>query len=534
MCPFCEKMCSKLTDHIKNCHKEEETVKKLLTMKKSVADEGFQKLKRAGIILYNKKEAVKPETNYQSERKPRKYKGIALCSNCSSFISKRFFASHKKYCIKKLDAVAVPIPLYEHSLIANKKVSKEFATKVLSKLRSDELGKIVRNDDFILFLGQKYYNKNKHKKSKIDTVRKTTRGEMRLLANVYQVITSYQGFVSLHNNIVDLFCRDNFYNLCDAVEDITTSEGSKPGLRQKLFYLIVKSCKKLRDHFFVDKKEDLSNEIQNFLTAVKSSQEMFLSSALYEIEIAKLRKTRKPCMLPLEEDIKLLHVHILERMKFLTDDFTMECATNFIELRNVTMVRLTLFNARRGGEVGRLQLDEWNEADKGGWIDKQRSKELNEADRLFLNSMNIAYQAGKGNKHVVSVLIPEDSFKSLKYLTNIDNRRIAGVADNNCFVFPSTRLSDLPFSGWHALKDVCHDLDLKKPELINATVNRHRISTLYAALDLNEYDRTLFYKHMGHSAEMNKDVYQSPLAIMGITSVGRNLLRIEGNFRVNL
>lgn len=81
--------------------------------------------------------------------------------------------------------------LYEHSLVTNNQVSKQFAGKVLAQLRTDKIGKLVRNDKFILFLGEKYYNKNKHNKSKIDTVRKTTRGEMRLLAKLHQLITTY-------------------------------------------------------------------------------------------------------------------------------------------------------------------------------------------------------------------------------------------------------------------------------------------------------------------------------------------------------
>ena len=61
---------------------------------------------------------------------------------------------------------------------------------------------------------------------------------------------------------------------------------------------------------------------------------------------------------------------------------------------------------------------------------------------------------------------------------------------------------------------------------MNATNNRHRVSTDYAALNLPEKERQLFFKHMGHSAAMNEDTYQTPLALTGITKLGPNLMGI--------
>ena len=94
-------------------------------------------------------------------------------------------------------------------------------------------------------------------------------------------------------------------------------------------------------------------------------------------------------------------------------------------------------------------------------------------------------------------------------------------------MFASTQLSDVSFSGWHALKECLKKVDLKKPGLINATNNRHRVSTDYAALHLSESERSVFYKHMGHSESMNEDVYQTPQGITHITTVGKRLMEIQ-------
>ena len=61
-----------------------------------------------------------------------------------------------------------------------------------------------------------------------------------------------------------------------------------------------------------------------------------------------------------------------------------------------------------------------------------------------------------------------------------------------------------------------------------ATKMRHRISTLYAGLDVSENDRELFYRHMGHSREINKNIYQTPLAEAEILCVGDKLKNMDG------
>jgi len=57
---------------------------------------------------------------------------------------------------------------------------------------------------------------------------------------------------------------------------------------------------------------------------------------------------------------------------------------------------------------------------------------------------------------------------------------------------------------------------------------RHRIGTLYTGLDVSENDRQLFYKHMGHSSNINANIYQTPPAEAEILRVGTQLLKMDG------
>lgn len=134
--------------------------------------------------------------------------------------------------------------------------------------------------------------------------------------------------------------------------------------------------------------------------------------------------------------------------------------------------------------------------------------------------------AGKGNHYVVSVFIPDDCVQSLKKLADPVVREISGILPNNRFLF-ATQSSDIYISGWHVLKDVCSCVKLKQPELINGTNNRHRISTLFASMNASQGVRDAFYTHMGHSENVNKNVYQTPMALLGVTTYGKQLMLID-------
>jgi len=245
------------------------------------------------------------------------------------------------------------------------------------------------------------------------------------------------------------------------------------------------------------------------------SNEHTIRSARYSLSNTKLKKTRRPSHLPLDEDIIQIHQHILAAIKRLNDDMEFWCSTSFIELRNLTMTRLMLLNGRRGGEVAQLQIEAWKDAEKEGWIDKEKLKQLPANKQMLAKAMKMAYIAGKGNNHLVSLLIPNDTVSSLNRLADPNVRKLSNVEETNKYLFASTQKSCEYFSGWHALKDICDNIpSLKHPERINATNNRHRVSTIFAGMDVPEKDRELFYTHMGHSKDINKNVYQTPLSLM--------------------
>ena len=90
------------------------------------------------------------------------------------------------------------------------------------------------------------------------------------------------------------------------------------------------------------------------------------------------------------------------------------------------------------------------------------------------------------------------------------------------YVLPSTT-SINHVSGWHAVNRVLLDAEVQDPARLTATKMRHRVSTLYAGLDVSESERQHFYKHMGHSSAINQNIYQAPLGHIEVTKVEQHL-----------
>ena len=200
-------------------------------------------------------------------------------------------------------------------------------------------------------------------------------------------------------------------------------------------------------------------------------------------------------------------------------------ASRFAELRDLALCRLTLFNGRRGNEPARIQLTDWQDAQNGVWLNSSHVESLSLVEQQLFANNKLIYIAGKG-LHLVPVIVPEDTVNALTLLANTSIRTECSIYKENSYLFPSTRFSEDHAGGWYAVQRVCTEVGIGIGS-INATKVRHYISTRYAALDVPEQQRSYFYKHMGHSASTNANIYQAPLAEAEMLQVGSVLRQFD-------
>jgi len=163
----------------------------------------------------------------------------------------------------------------------------------------------------------------------------------------------------------------------------------------------------------------------------------------------------------------------------------------------------------------------WLDAKNDVWLNKDRLSHMAEPERMYSAEMKVMYQSGKGN-HLVPFLVPADTVAALDKLCDGDTRAQSGVSATNKYLFPSTHHSADHVYVWYAVHGISTSAAVKQVDLIMATEMRHRVST-YVSLDVPQNQRQNFYRHMGHSADINASIYQAPLAELEVTHVSRVL-----------
>ena len=80
---------------------------------------------------------------------------------------------------------------------------------------------------------------------------------------------------------------------------------------------------------------------------------------------------------PIEEDVTLVRDYTVANIEKMTEDQYLQWdQSEFNRLRSLLVCRLTLFNARRGGEPCQMTLNDWYNAEKGAWIDNQMASAI--------------------------------------------------------------------------------------------------------------------------------------------------------------
>ena len=239
--------------------------------------------------------------------------------------------------------------------------------------------------------------------------------------------------------------------------------------------------------------------MQKFKSVLELSWPSVFSSAQENIMKRRQTELRKPENLPSRETINKIRDFIEKRVEEYSNEYEKLSHTDYCDLRDALVTRLTLFNARRGGEPSRMTINELQDALDDKWVDKTIiDKITDDLDKHLINKLKIAYiHSSKSNK-VVPVIIPKNCIRGLKKLIDTEERKAAGVRPGNNFVFAHKQASESHVAGWQCVNKT------GVQQKLNAPTMRHYIATEYALLDVDPHDREMFYTQMGHSQGTNE------------------------------
>ena len=498
---------------------------------KDVQVKELKKLKKEGIMEHNlayfaqKTGVIMRERNCNRKQKvppANGFSNLKVCASCRGVYDRNYICRHKLQCEKTETKQQCNPSLSIHALINTK--DDEFTQKVLTKLREDEIGNISRTDPVIVRVGLHYYRKG----SKKD--RHLVMTHMRRLA---LLLTKFRDVCSDRTlSTEDMLDRRRFSQLIEALDVVCVNgQETKSNLKLALGYLLKKTAEVQQGTYLVEGHEARFSDMKYFIKTITHHWGEVFGDAVWLAERRRQEKLRKPGLLPLETDLSLLRQYCINIIyNIVNDEYTVFGVAEFRKLRSVLVTRLTVFNARRGSEPARLLLSEWHDAEAGEWLDQQLVDNLSTDDQDMVSRYKLAYQAGKGTKDLVPLLIPADCVPGIRKL--VAQREECGIPESNPYVFPYLQGSLEHVIGWHEMQQTSKEAAVSDPRLITANHVRHRAATVHAGLEMPEKERNAFFRHMAHSQRMDEHVYQCPLGVTEVTKVGRYLEGLEsGKYR---
>lgn len=488
-------------------------------------------LRKRAIKIINVQKAIEEvQPEFERERMPKADRGIVMCSLCDGFFSRTFFSRHKRICKggNSIEAYMVPADF----LNPEKEMAEEYQRNVLCKFLNDDIGNMCRRDPVICQVGERLYNKYKRRKDKEVEVKKSVMALMRRMGGLFIHFKNIRPECGQTEEIDAgyMFKRENFKTLEMSIETFTAPNGNvKPGLKSGLFYSIKTTAQILKAVRLMDGNDEGAAEIDKFVAVFDMMKDFIFGDAIYQVNYNRQVKLRKPSELPLDEDVAKVRQYTCTTIQIIMDDpYLPWSSSKFIELRDLVVCRLTIFNARRGGEPARLTIKEWQDAMNGLWVDEgQVESIIDPVEKGLASQLKIAYQRGKGNARLVPVLITPDVVGPLNLLSEEEYRLHCGVRPDNHYLFACLQNSTSHVMGWHAVSSICQSANAKDKTRLTSTRNRHRVSTIFAAMDLPANEKEAFFHHMGHSKDINECVYQAPSAAMELTKVAKGLQKID-------
>ena len=373
-CVYCGQMQSQLARHLRRHHKNEKAVSELTTMKDD-KDKNFvfSRIRKSGILRENKKRAKCTENPDFLRERQQGDTDLVICGTCSGFFSRKKMWQHKaNHCHSREAGSVSKIAVSASNLSVptdDTRLGQEFIKSIVHRFHDDEIGNICRQDEMILLLGKGIYCKGKD--------RKIAMTDMRRVASLLKEFRASANDMTLTGK--DLLHRTKFKLLEDALHTVSCKDDGtlKAGLKLSIGYLIKRCAKVMKGHYIIEGKFDEAQEIDRFNSVFELNWDFLFSKSKNQVDARRQDVLRRPKMLPVEEDVTLVRDYTVANIEKMTEDQYLQWdQSEFNRLRSLLVCRLTLFNARRGGEPCQMTLNDWHNAEKGAWIDNQMASAI--------------------------------------------------------------------------------------------------------------------------------------------------------------
>lgn len=247
-------------------------------------------------------------------------------------------------------------------------------------------------------------------------------------------------------------------------------------------------------------------------------------------ETQSAHKRHKKIILPSLEDIQKLHKHLTKRRvesyEALKNSFSYE---NWIELAEVTLTSLHVFNRRRAGEIERVLIEDLKNYER---LNENMNKDIynslsKENKKVAEKYVRFCIRDKLGR--TVPVLLSNDLFECINLILRF--REDVKVPKKNYYVFGLPGLNKNRFKYPRAcflLRKFSRECDAIQSSSLRGTMLRKHVATHCIQLNLNDVDVSDLATFMGHAEKVHREHYRQPLASRDILKISQYLEAVQG------
>ncbi|XP_074550121.1 uncharacterized protein LOC141807806 [Halichoeres trimaculatus] len=524
-CMYCSKPYAKIARHLEMKHSNLTEVARAFSFPKGSAERKVQLnlIRNKGNrrhnfeVLEERKGVMVPS---QQSSKPVDVKEYLHCIYCEAFLKRKALWRHLKRCklaeqrkagkpgrtrVQSLCAAGQPVP----------KGTNDKVWALVNDMNQDNITDIIRQQKYILKLGEHFYNKKGTDTSQHQYIRQKMREMGRLVLRAKTL--------GKLKTMDDFFLPANFCHVVTAVKMVCgwsedTSSFKIPSLALKLGHSLTKIADIAEvDARMAENKKALENVV-TFRTLKEKKWDEWVSS--HALRNLRESKWNKPLLIPYCEDVVKLHNHIdAERSKCQSSLKNEQNKSNWLRLAKLTLCEVIVFNRRREGEVSKMSLNDFmlrNTFASNPDLDLA----LSDVEKKLCKYFERVEIRGKRDKKVPVLLSPE-MVSSIQLLVNY--RRKCEVPDENLYLFGRPE-AESHLRGSDAIRAMACECGAKDPQTLTSTRLRKQMATMSQVLNLRDNEQDCLADFMGHNIRVHRQYYRLPEGTLQVAKVAKLLM----------
>ena len=321
------------------------------------------------------------------------------CNFCFGIFKARIPADHTRNCFmknqpsKSMERRGSYVK--EARMMLSTRISdghSDFVSRfILPSMRRDECHLIIRSDKLLMTFAAIELEKREPERYCDVSY------SLRILAKL--ILSHREIHQNSDFNAKDIVLPKNYDNVKNVIKRMAGYKGPRDINNP---HIIIRTGYAMKTLAIIVKLENLKIGGHDMIEKMRCFIELYESDYLILTNNSKSfyekKKGNKPEELLLESDIKLLREFCVKETRQILSLDTL-LTNDYVYLSKVTYARLLTFNARRGGEPGKLTLKDWRMVENDRWKKKEDIERLKDpVERKLVELLKLCYVEGKKKK----------------------------------------------------------------------------------------------------------------------------------------